>query len=393
MAATSTRPADFKPQIDSLRAFAVLAVWCYHLWFSRLHGLGDMGVRLFFVISGYLITRILMNGRATCAKDGWGAQFFMLRAFYIRRFLRLFPAYYLLLLILGLTAGLGDSLWWHLSYTSNFWFVHTGESTPWYTAHFWTLSIEEQFYLFWPLLLLLTPPRYLLGLALIMFAVGPVSRAWLFTAHYGEFITFFATPVAFDALGCGILLACIEHKIWARRAVFWIAAGAGLGLYLCYWLTMLAGGMEAGWILEVPAKMLKTVLLGAAVYYAAMDVTSGLAGKVLDWRPLRALGKISYGLYLYHVPCWLLVWQAQEWLHLPRTEFGPLLLLLVGLLTIAVSSLSWVALEAPMNRLKRFFPYTKKHKNNSKAIIANSNEPSSNGLSGNEFSGNEQGSY
>src|SRR4051794_35296056 len=122
--------------------------------------IGHLGVFLFFVISGYLITGILLRGRQRIvAGDGSRGQ--LLRSFYIRRTLRIWPAFYAVLAIAWLCdlTGLRDTIWWHATFTSNILFYIKNEWLPWPTAHLWSLSVEEQFYLLWPLLILSVPER------------------------------------------------------------------------------------------------------------------------------------------------------------------------------------------------------------------------------------------
>ena len=150
------------PQLDGLRAIAVLLVVWSHWASGYIHifgtHLGVLGVQLFFVLSGYLISGILID----CSlRDNEGRQrWFVLRQFYIRRFLRIFPLYYA---ILGLAVYVNvppfRTTWpWHAAYLSNvhFWLVGSRES---YGGHLWSLSVEEQFYLCWPMLMLFMPKK------------------------------------------------------------------------------------------------------------------------------------------------------------------------------------------------------------------------------------------
>ncbi len=150
-------------QLDTLRAFAVTAVLIRHFWPELQPGLdlGARGVHLFFVLSGFLITGILLRSRALVEDSGRGTGL-AIRRFYIRRFLRIFPIYYL---VLAVTWALGfpdvrSGIVWHLAYGSNILFAIENQWPP-TTAHLWSLSVEEQFYLIWPLLMLLVPRRHL----------------------------------------------------------------------------------------------------------------------------------------------------------------------------------------------------------------------------------------
>jgi len=138
------------PEIDGLRALAAICVLIGHLY-SLEFGLAGSGVRLFFCISGYLITHILLSAHAS---GGTGQ---ILRAFFVRRVLRIFPPYYLALgIALALNAyDIRDTALWHLTFTTNIMLALRGEWEPIITGHLWSLAVEEQFYLLWPAALLL----------------------------------------------------------------------------------------------------------------------------------------------------------------------------------------------------------------------------------------------
>src|SRR5262249_15573796 len=158
---------NYVPQLDGLRAFAVGAVLIHHFFKpARIGGVDFalLGVWLFFVLSGFLITGILLRLRDQVDHSGYPSGF-ALRQFYIRRFLRIFPLYYSVL-FMAATIDLGDvrdTILWHLAYISNYLFA-TRQDWGSITAHFWSLSVEEQFYILWPVLILFAPRRLLLKL-------------------------------------------------------------------------------------------------------------------------------------------------------------------------------------------------------------------------------------
>ena len=129
---------------------------------------GSVGVRMFFVISGFLITDILLRESDQIAHGNSVKQ--VLVAFYMRRLLRIVPALYLMLFIgwcIGLE-GLAPTLAWHLLFALNILFILKGDFTPWFSAHLWTISVEEQFYIFWPYAILFLSSRRLLQLTALM---------------------------------------------------------------------------------------------------------------------------------------------------------------------------------------------------------------------------------
>ncbi len=347
--------SGYKPQLDSLRAFAVLAVLIGH--FAGVP-IAIQGVQLFFVLSGFLITSILLDCKSQI--DGQdGSRAFLLREFYIRRFLRIFPPYYALLLALTLLNALdngnlgqsgvsfGQSLVFHATYTSNVWFAFTGRWDPWTTSHFWSLAIEEQFYLFWPLIVLWVPRRSLWLAATLLIALGPVSR-WLMLAHGANKIAFGTlTPAYFDFLGLGAFLAIVRVQPRAPFVLrlFGVTASAVIAIGVSFAMNF---------------KGLDVFLWALAFTGLVSKASEGFTGSVallLNSSPLRYLGRISYGIYLYHLPAVVLVEKSLKQLGFTLPSIGPRRFALAGAVTLALAALSWHFLEAPINRLKRFFPY------------------------------------
>jgi peptidoglycan/LPS O-acetylase OafA/YrhL len=347
------------PQLDGIRAIAVLMVFVSHWvpWTSQA-GLpwGNFGVDLFFVLSGFLITDILLQGRRY-VEEGSQGLFLTLRQFYIRRILRIVPLYYAFLLVYALAAqnpanGLTPWLW---TYTLNLFRVFVDHNWEGPISHLWSLSVEEQFYLVWPWIILLTPRRFLLPVLLATVAVGPVAKMIL--ALYGlpaGAIKFF-TLSRLDTLAMGGLLAYAVTQqglqtIANSRAVdglFWV----GMPMFFAVVGLRAAGIESANWmILELSVE---TVFCGWVVLRAAQGF-EGPIGRMLASGPLVYLGKISYGLYLLHKPIPYLL--REFGVDVDSIPPGIDFLLYTGL-AIVVASLSWYLLEGPINELKRHFPY------------------------------------
>jgi peptidoglycan/LPS O-acetylase OafA/YrhL len=147
--------------LDALRAFAILSVMACHLLSYRVAREGARGVSLFFVLSGFLITGILLNCKRYVERDGQ-PRLYTLRQFYVRRFLRIFPLYYLVVIVLWLLHDTGArmSIYWLLAYAGNVQHAVLYHQHNWprlSIAHFWTLAVEEQFYLVWPWVIRLSP--------------------------------------------------------------------------------------------------------------------------------------------------------------------------------------------------------------------------------------------
>jgi len=167
------------PQLDGLRAIAVTFVLIHH-WISPRLGFGIIGVQLFFVLSGFLITGILLRERRG-VESGRQSIGFSVRQFYARRFLRIFPLYYacLALFVVLDRFEIRKSLVWFACYLSNVFFFLKGEfGGPF--SHFWSLAVEEQFYLFWPWIVLLAPRKRLLAILVGAIVLAPLTRLTTF---------------------------------------------------------------------------------------------------------------------------------------------------------------------------------------------------------------------
>lgn len=339
-------------QLDTLRAFAVAAVFYAH-FADESSWVGVLGVRVFFVLSGFLITRILIQARPEAGGRGQ-----VLAAFYARRFLRILPIYFV---TLGLTAlafwdEVRPSLAWHALFGSNFWFAFHDDWSPWFLAHLWSLSVEEQFYLVWPMLMLFAPVR-----ALGPICIGGVALSLGFRLLWpvGDGGGDLLTPAALDALGAGALLAVHRERgvPWPKWAP-WALAAAGATMFAVVELSPQVAellGARLEWIVFYVAPVLVFVPLvgGASTGF------SGIGGWILNLSPLRALGRISYGLYLFHMPVFALVMALVSRGLAPHRiiEAGFLRLGVVGGLTVLAASASWILFERPINDLKRHFRY------------------------------------
>src|SRR5262245_34285697 len=231
------------PQLDAVRALAVGVVLVHHLFpmvRSVLGGLGGfIGVKLFFVLSGFLITQILLEGRTAVAAAG---PWHVARQFYVRRTLRIFPLYYFVI-AMALLAGLPEvrqQIWWLLTYTFNFQIASTG-MWPANISHFWTLAVEEQFYLVWPWLILLLPSSWLVSMTVAVVVLGPAYRILALALGFNGGAFYAATFSSLDALGAGALLAILSGHSAAltdrtrhlcRAYALPIGLGAFVGLQL-----------------------------------------------------------------------------------------------------------------------------------------------------------------
>jgi peptidoglycan/LPS O-acetylase OafA/YrhL len=341
-----------RPALDGLRGAAVLSVLLYHT--GVLRG-GWIGVDTFFVLSGYLITSLLL-----AEHDRTGG--IALKAFWGRRARRLLPALFLLLAGVGLFAALvataearsviRQDLWGALTYGSN-WLDIVRGSGYWQTftqpsplAHVWSLAIEEQFYLVWPLVAWWALRRGgARRLATVAAAGGIVLAAWAIgLAWAGASVDriYLGTDTRAPALLLGATVGALRVGT-ARPELRRVAHIAGpLGVALLVWAAFTLDGRDP----EVYRGALVGVsLAGALAVVGASQDDGGWFGRVVGWRPLCVLGLLSYGIYLAHWPILLAV---QHWSHL-----GPwATTAVVAPLTIAVAAASYLVVEHPI-RLRR----------------------------------------
>lgn len=254
---------------------------------------GNLGVRVFFVISGFLITSLLLDElRKTNTIS--------LKWFYIRRALRIFPAAYTYIAVMAVCTLLG---WVPLGTRD---FVHAVTYTvnyeqirPWYIIHLWSLSVEEQFYFLWPAVLLLSGRKRGLWIAAGVMVAAPLLRVFTpMVAPQWSWSLGSSFQTNADALAAGCVLAGIRGWLADRPA------------YLRF--------LQSPWFLAVPAAILAGFLLRASSTvpwnYPAMNIgiallidrsvryPADLAGKVLNWRPIAFLGVLSYSMYLWQEP-------------------------------------------------------------------------------------------
>jgi peptidoglycan/LPS O-acetylase OafA/YrhL len=365
-----TPERGYIPQLDGLRFFAILGVLVTHEWYPAplpwiFRGLdpGHVGVRLFFVLSGFLITGILLGCRRR-AEERSERRSALMRRFYVRRFLRIYPLYYaVLLVIVAIGIEPTRTVWpWLASYTSN---IYISVHHAWIgdAGIFWTLAVEEQFYVVWPLLVLFVPRRALVPILVAMMALAPIYRVYAavhvpWDLRLDRFTSGTFTLAVFDCLGIGALLAILMEseamreraRLWLRRVALPVGAAGVLVLLAISYYRGPAANFALG------ETFLALVL--AWVVATASRGFGGPVGAILSSGPVSYLGKISYGIYVFHafVPVFLL------WLgHRVGLEFTGeprlLNLALVSVTTVVIAAASWRFFERPINELKRHFPY------------------------------------
>lgn len=359
---TATRP-EYLPQLDGLRAFAVFAVMVHHfLLVGRVPEdfvtLGSMGVRLFFVLSGFLITGILLRCRQR-ASTGEATPGQQLRRFYIRRFLRIFPVYYVALAAVALLdlPTVRASFFWHVTYLSNFFFSFLGRfDGP--LSHLWSLAVEEQFYVLWPWLIVFAPRRYLHGIILMTIISGPSFRFLMSAFGGSEVAPFILLPGCMDSLGLGGLLAFYnweKRPRHPRQSLLVLSAGAVVFLIS---LALYMTGRGAP-VVSAGASLAMSLIFVWIVDRASIGFT-GIPGSVLEAKPIVYLGRISYGIYVFHnfMPVLVPRVLAATGVPNPTGRTGIIVnFVLFSAATVLTAAVSWTLLEGPLNSLKKHFPY------------------------------------
>jgi peptidoglycan/LPS O-acetylase OafA/YrhL len=350
---------NYLPQLDALRSFAVFLVLIQHFPgpFPSKIKYGAFGVQLFFVLSGYLITRILLVGRAK-AESGASGKGRQILLFYIRRALRIFPLFYFVLLF---TAFLNippvrETFWWHFFYASNFYLAQLGDWNG-CISHLWTLAVEEQFYFVWPCLIFFVPQKHLLKTIVFFVAVGPVFRFMGALTHMNE-VALITLPFSnIDSLGLGALLGYLslnakDYLATGRKlalAGFFVALPAYAVDFILRKVYDIHSPFQSGY-----SRTCLALFFVGVIFHASIGL-KGIAGKVLSLKPLIYIGKISYGLYIYHnfVPFFVERLWPVFGLEPEFTTNGYFLVHMTA--TFLIAALSWHLLEKPLNDLKRHF--------------------------------------
>ncbi len=339
-------PVNYVPGLDGLRAVAVIAVLLFHAQFGAASG-GFLGVSLFFTLSGFLITTLLIDEHESTGT-------LSLRRFYARRVRRLLPAAYACLLLVvvvsgwwtagqqrrlpgDLVAAVANVANWRFAFSStSYQELFVGEPSP--VAHFWSLAIEEQIYLVLPVVVYLAMrrgPRVLAATTGILLA-GSILATLLTTDRD---LVYNGTHTRAAELLVGVALAQVLRRrpIEREARLSWLPGTVALGGFLAL---VTAATLEQAWIY-------RGGLVGVAMLSAAL-ISSVVGGRfparLLEVAPLVAVGKVSYGIYLFHWPVFLLLDQQ-------RTGLGRLPLFFVQcLVTALLTVVSYALIEQPIRR-------------------------------------------
>jgi peptidoglycan/LPS O-acetylase OafA/YrhL len=359
-----------------MRGYCVLGVFGVHAGYVPF---GWVGVQAFFVLSGFLITGILLT-----AKEYNNAGHYF-ATFYARRSLRIFPAYYFLILVLAVLAStnlihgthdfhqFSESVPYLLSYVENFHALKEDYFNSGFYSHLWTLSIEEQFYLIWPVIIWLTPKRMLIYVCLTVIVFSTFFRAGILAYDGSEHFRYFAAGRIsfshFDAFVTGALINLIPiRKSLLTIKAFGASCAIMLGLGLIILINSRSGYhppsiKSLGYTQEFPwgwsfvwgytALNLFVAHLIAILSNEQENDIPPLLG-LFDFALLNSLGVMSYGFYLYHDPFLSISKNLSDNFGVSRhiTNLGAF----VG--TLIACYCSYVFIEQPFTKLKQYFFYT-----------------------------------
>jgi peptidoglycan/LPS O-acetylase OafA/YrhL len=372
--------------LDGVRGVAVVMVLVFHFYFSgnaigllcqdanwlaRLLGkffsLGALGVDLFFVLSGFLITGILLDAKG-------GPHFF--RNFYARRFLRIFPLYYGMLfavlvalpvltnLGMAFTGDLHERQAWLWYYAVN---LPPASSMAWHSqhvdlSHLWSLALEEQFYLLWPLVVYVLPRKAMLNACMACVILAMAARGWMVCHGFQEWAVAVFPLCRIDSLALGGAIAILARGDRGLDPVKkWMPQVLVLAAILTAALVFRPGRLAIHG-LEITAGALVHALFFASALVLVLTAPRAYLSRMLTLSPLRTLGRYSYGMYVLHYlfapyyarwfPAELLMqWTGSR----PAGWLLQMALLLVA--TFAAAYLSWHLYEKQFLKLKRFFEY------------------------------------
>lgn len=351
-------------QLDSVRAIAVILVIISHwlpktYWINQvtLNTNGAFGVNVFFVLSGFLITGILLENRREVENLNLNKTL-VIKNFFVRRALRIFPIYYLTITFLLIvhkytSTQIGENYLYYYTYTANLYFYKKQEWDG-MLSHLWSLSVEEQFYLIWPWLIIFCKEKHVKPIIITFIIIGIISDVIL----SGGPLDVVVTTSCFDAFGIGALLSWqFKYRPNSIKKYY--------NLICCFALISLVLLLIifTHHNVYVPYRILCSSITVWAIAFILLNNNNkqSFLISILDNKILIGLGKISYGIYLYHLILYTFSWFAlnalekRGFVHLPENYKFSIMLWSNAILLILVSWLSWNWIEKPFLNLKKRF--------------------------------------
>jgi peptidoglycan/LPS O-acetylase OafA/YrhL len=354
----------YRPELDVLRFIAFLMVYLYHTvpddsgsprWMSAFSNATGFGVQVFFVLSAYLITELLTREKRTTGRLN-------AKAFYARRILRIWPLYFFALSVGFLYSRLHPTS----AFSAHALIAYVLLVGNWYTSHYgflpfamgplWTVSVEEQFYLVWPMLVRYLTRRTLAVACSVGWAGSQIVLVYLCARHIRFDPTIWASSLVqlqYFALGAGVSLFLNGSAPKIRGSLRGLMIVSAFVLLFASDFVLNADG--AFGLSSVAHTYPEMLLVGLAV---TLMLVGFLNWAVFNgWRSIRYLGKISYGLYVYHLPCIAVLWKMDSRF---LKHDSPLAVFTLGLpFTIVIAAISYRYFESPFLRMKERFEVVK----------------------------------
>ena len=368
---------SYVKSLDGLRFVAVTLVLLDHWSNYRLGFQGSyLGVSLFFVLSGYLITGILLKAKSADISEN-RSHSRSLKLFYIRRTIRIFPLYYLVIFVLYLLnePSIRQNLFWLITYQTNNYIAYKGSWMGSYD-HFWSLAVEEQFYIFFPFLIFFVNNKYLPKALLGLVILAVVLRFWFYINHSAWVVPFVLMPTSLDALGLGSLLAYFFHIKKDEEILSTLQIKIGLFLSLLAYCSIVflinSQPNEHDFYTTVLLRLFEAIfsvfLIFSFVKINDKSAFTSVKQLLFENEAVVFIGKISYGIYIYHHFLYNIYYSTNN--NFIIKIFNKLNHFSAGLgenifvqmcilmpIVILISTISWYIFEKPINNLKERFKY------------------------------------
>ncbi len=355
---------EYSSQLDGLRFFAIFMVMIGH-WlqlkftnpiFSKAPF--THGVTLFFVLSGFLITRILLVYKKEY-EESRGPRMQLIKNFYIRRVLRIFPIYYLTIILLYSIdyKNSHEIAPWLFTYTSNIYqSIHKVFIDDF--NHFWSLAVEEQFYLVWPWIIVFIKPKHVFKVIVFSIIVSILSKAWIYVYTDNWMANQYLMFSCFYALALGALIAYVSiYKITLAENLkkpIWV--WSAILMYLAiYYLLVIRNNTPL--FVEVFDGLFFAITAAFIILRASQNGFRFIPKYILENKFIVYSGRISYGIYVYHLFMPQLFIFLNRYVQITSTSKYTWFILYF-LLTFLVAHISWKIIEKPINKLNKYFPYS-----------------------------------
>lgn len=369
--------STYVKSLDGLRFVAVTLVLLDHWTNYRLGFQASyLGVSIFFVLSGYLITGILLKAKAA-DNQLYRPHGRSLKLFYIRRTIRIFPLYYLVILVLYLLnePNLRENIFWLITYQSNNYIAFTGH---WMGSfdHFWSLAVEEQFYIFFPFLIFFLNNKHLPKTLLALVLLSVILRFWLYFNHTSWVVPFVLMPTSLDALGLGSLLAYYFHIKKGEEILSICKIKIGLLVSFLAYCSILflirnqpvSHDFYTTVLLRLFEALFSVFLIFSFVKINDKSAFTTIKKLLFENEAIVFIGKISYGIYIYHHFIYNIYYSTDgnfivkifKKLNYFSAGLGDNIFVQLGILfpiVLIISTISWYILEKPINNLKEQFKY------------------------------------